>query len=354
MTVRGVSTGPAVDLRGDLATHACPTNRFNCLLAPECLPGAVECSQNLKETIMVVIRLARGGAKKRPFFNIVVADCAHPPRRPLHRTRGLLQPRGVPWRAAACAWPSTASSYWVGTGAQLSPHGRPPGGASPRLRPDAWTRPCPTCPSVARQAPDGALRPGRTTRSRSARARRLGHQGLDQGPQPFRRPIPRRCWMPPAGMVHETARRRPRSGARRMSRRSPRCSRVVFVPRARATAIVAQVRRRRRTATAPRRCKGAPPLRLAQRVPGHRATGRVLLGRPDRPRASSTATAVTHGRGGRPDRHRPAQRAALRARPNPKPTPMPRRAPHPVRGGLRRRREHGRRAASRSTGVSTF
>jgi len=27
---------------------------------------------------MVVIRLARGGAKKRPFFNIVVADAARP------------------------------------------------------------------------------------------------------------------------------------------------------------------------------------------------------------------------------------------------------------------------------------
>jgi small subunit ribosomal protein S16 len=27
---------------------------------------------------MVVIRLARGGAKKRPFYNIVVADSRHP------------------------------------------------------------------------------------------------------------------------------------------------------------------------------------------------------------------------------------------------------------------------------------
>ena len=33
------------------------------------------CSSRLIEVlIMVVIRLARGGAKKRPFFNIVVAD----------------------------------------------------------------------------------------------------------------------------------------------------------------------------------------------------------------------------------------------------------------------------------------
>ncbi len=31
------------------------------------------------------IRLSRGGAKKRPFYRIVVADCAHAARRPLHR-----------------------------------------------------------------------------------------------------------------------------------------------------------------------------------------------------------------------------------------------------------------------------
>ena len=36
-------------------------------------PGAVD-DFNSQGTDMVVIRLARGGAKKRPFFNIVVAD----------------------------------------------------------------------------------------------------------------------------------------------------------------------------------------------------------------------------------------------------------------------------------------
>jgi small subunit ribosomal protein S16 len=43
--------------------------------APDCLPIVVElCSTSPKGFIMVVIRLARGGAKARPFFNIVVAD----------------------------------------------------------------------------------------------------------------------------------------------------------------------------------------------------------------------------------------------------------------------------------------
>ncbi len=31
------------------------------------------------------IRLARAGAKKRPFYRIVVADSAQPPGRPLYR-----------------------------------------------------------------------------------------------------------------------------------------------------------------------------------------------------------------------------------------------------------------------------
>jgi small subunit ribosomal protein S16 len=38
-----------------------------------CLPGAAK-QTKLRNFIMVVIRLARGGAKKRPFYNIVVAD----------------------------------------------------------------------------------------------------------------------------------------------------------------------------------------------------------------------------------------------------------------------------------------
>ncbi len=37
------------------------------------------------------IRLARGGTKKRPHYNIVIADRAHAARRPLHREDRLLQ-----------------------------------------------------------------------------------------------------------------------------------------------------------------------------------------------------------------------------------------------------------------------
>ena len=62
---------------------------------------------------MVVIRLSRGGAKKRPFFNIVVADS---------RTRrdGFYNPVAAggeqPLRVAF-----DRIEHWASTGAQLSP-----------------------------------------------------------------------------------------------------------------------------------------------------------------------------------------------------------------------------------------
>jgi small subunit ribosomal protein S16 len=69
---------------------------------------------------MVVIRLARGGAKKRPFYNIVVAD-AHERRdgRFIERV-GFYNPIASgseqPLRLAL-----DRVSHWTGVGAQLSP-----------------------------------------------------------------------------------------------------------------------------------------------------------------------------------------------------------------------------------------
>ena len=69
---------------------------------------------------MVVIRLARGGAKKRPFYNIVVAD-SHERRdgRFIERV-GFYNPM-----ASGGEEPLRVSldrvSYWSGVGAQLSP-----------------------------------------------------------------------------------------------------------------------------------------------------------------------------------------------------------------------------------------
>jgi small subunit ribosomal protein S16 len=73
-----------------------------------------------KDTHMVVIRLARGGAKKRPFFNIVVADSR------LRRDGRFIERVGFynpvasggeqPLRVAF-----DRVEHWTGHGAQMSP-----------------------------------------------------------------------------------------------------------------------------------------------------------------------------------------------------------------------------------------
>ena len=69
---------------------------------------------------MVVIRLARGGAKKRPFFNIVVTDSR------IRRDGRFIERVGFYNPVASGAeQPLRVSfdriAYWTGTGAQLSP-----------------------------------------------------------------------------------------------------------------------------------------------------------------------------------------------------------------------------------------
>jgi small subunit ribosomal protein S16 len=69
---------------------------------------------------MVVIRLARGGAKKRPFFNIVATDSRN-------RRDGRFIERLGFYNPVASGGAETLRiaqdrlSYWQGVGAQLSP-----------------------------------------------------------------------------------------------------------------------------------------------------------------------------------------------------------------------------------------
>jgi small subunit ribosomal protein S16 len=69
---------------------------------------------------MVVIRLARGGAKKRPFFNIVVADSRERRDGRFIERLGFYNPMAAggeqPLRLAL-----DRVTYWVGVGAQPSP-----------------------------------------------------------------------------------------------------------------------------------------------------------------------------------------------------------------------------------------
>jgi small subunit ribosomal protein S16 len=69
---------------------------------------------------MVVIRLARGGAKKRPFYNIVVADSRE------RRDGRFIERVGFYNPVAAGAAESLRVAqdrigYWTGVGARLSP-----------------------------------------------------------------------------------------------------------------------------------------------------------------------------------------------------------------------------------------
>lgn len=69
---------------------------------------------------MVVIRLNRGGSKKRPFFNIVVADSRN-------RRDGRFLERVGFYNPVASGAAETLRiahdrvAYWTGVGAQLSP-----------------------------------------------------------------------------------------------------------------------------------------------------------------------------------------------------------------------------------------
>ena len=69
---------------------------------------------------MVVIRLARGGAKKRPFFNIVATDSRNPRDGRFIERVGFYNPVAsdgeVKFRIAA-----DRLGHWTGVGAQMSP-----------------------------------------------------------------------------------------------------------------------------------------------------------------------------------------------------------------------------------------
>jgi len=72
------------------------------------------------EKIIVVIRLARGGAKKRPFYNIVATDSRNRRDGRFIERIGFYNPI-----ASGAAVPFNIDearlTYWKGVGAQLSP-----------------------------------------------------------------------------------------------------------------------------------------------------------------------------------------------------------------------------------------
>jgi ribosomal protein S16 len=69
---------------------------------------------------MVVIRLARGGANKRPFFSLVVADSRRAAQRKLPERVGFYDPKAPEGREALRVNVERLK-HWQGKGAQLSP-----------------------------------------------------------------------------------------------------------------------------------------------------------------------------------------------------------------------------------------
>ncbi|MBA3756613.1 MAG: 30S ribosomal protein S16 [Nitrosomonas sp.] len=68
---------------------------------------------------MVIIRLARGGAKKRPFFNMVVANSRDPRDGRFIERVGFYNPRAVGGEEALRVQLDRVA-YWQSQGAQLS------------------------------------------------------------------------------------------------------------------------------------------------------------------------------------------------------------------------------------------
>lgn len=68
---------------------------------------------------MVTIRLARGGAKKRPFYNIVVADSRHRRDGRFIERIGFYNPVAT-GNEEALRVNRERLAYWQGVGAQLS------------------------------------------------------------------------------------------------------------------------------------------------------------------------------------------------------------------------------------------
>jgi small subunit ribosomal protein S16 len=69
---------------------------------------------------MVVIRLSRGGAKKRPFFNVVVADSHKAAGKSFIERVGFYDPK-APTGHESLRLATDRLTYWRGKGAQLSP-----------------------------------------------------------------------------------------------------------------------------------------------------------------------------------------------------------------------------------------
>jgi len=68
---------------------------------------------------MVTIRMARGGSKKRPFYNVVVTDSRKPRDSGYIERLGFFNPRAV-GQEVRLELKQDRVDHWVGQGAQVS------------------------------------------------------------------------------------------------------------------------------------------------------------------------------------------------------------------------------------------
>ena len=105
---RDVNSGGEVQIPGfGLLSHAISSKipRFSAFL--------------IGQIIMVVIRLARGGAKKRPFYNVVVTDSRSRRDGNFIERVGFYNPK-APEGTESLRFAKDRMSYWQSQGAQLS------------------------------------------------------------------------------------------------------------------------------------------------------------------------------------------------------------------------------------------
>jgi small subunit ribosomal protein S16 len=74
---------------------------------------------DFKDSSMVIIRLARGGSKKRPFYNIVATDSRNRRDGRFIERVGFYNPVATKGESLRIA--QDRLTYWQGVGAQLSP-----------------------------------------------------------------------------------------------------------------------------------------------------------------------------------------------------------------------------------------
>src|ERR1700739_1652041 len=72
-----------------------------------------------KDSIMVIVRLARGASKKRPFYNIVATDSRNRRDGRFIERVGFYNPVATKGESLRIA--QDRLTYWQGVGAQLSP-----------------------------------------------------------------------------------------------------------------------------------------------------------------------------------------------------------------------------------------